>query len=74
MIFMRTLKNIKKIIHFHFKDYKKKYRSNFPEGSINFNKLIGTLKYIKYKNRITFEGLNGIKNNLINKKYLEKII
>lgn len=64
----------KKIIHFHFKDYKKKYRSNFPEGSINFNKLIGTLKYIKYKNRITFEGLNGIKNNLINKKYLEKII
>ncbi len=62
-----------KIIHFHFKDYKNKYRSNFPDGNINFNKLIGVLKYIKYKNRITFEGLNGIKNNLINKKYLEQI-
>lgn len=63
-----------KIIHFHFKDYKNKYRSNFPEGSINFNKLIGILKYIKYNNRITFEGLNGINNNLINKKYLEAIV
>lgn len=64
----------KKIIHFHFKDFKKKYRSNFERGNINFCKLIGIIKKINYKGRITFEGLSGIKNNIINKKYLERIL
>jgi L-ribulose-5-phosphate 3-epimerase len=64
----------KKIYHFHFKDYKIKNRSNFSNGSINFCKLIGILKKVKYNYKITFEGLSGIKNNIINKNYLESII
>ena len=64
----------KKIIHFHFKSYKIKKRSNFSDGNINFCKLIGLLKKINYNFKITFEGLKGIKNNIINKKYLESII